>query len=397
MNELDLVRGIATDTPEPGVATARTARARLLDAIATAETGGRGRPADGMRRTRGGVGWRRLRRLLPVGVIAAVLTAAVAAPLILHAPAAVTQDPALTVPSGPGGDAEPSAVEVLTNAALAASRAPAPRFGPGRYWYVLERGVKLGTNLDRAGSRRSFFYRFPYRDELWWGADGSLAGRTVNGRAQFLNDTERAAWAAAGRPDLGVPSTQVLPRGRAWIGGIGWLPASYQELVELPTQPERLAAELTQRIRTHQPDSGWLAGAGTSGTKAAKPQPRRDDRTVQEAELFGTIGWLLGHYPPPPKLQAALYQVLTRLDGVKMLGGTTDLAGRRCVSVAIDLPWTPLGERSELLLDPASGRLLGSRVVQTRRVPGWRTPPGTVTIENAYLAMAVVDSPNARS
>jgi hypothetical protein len=396
MNELDLVRGIAADTPEPDVATARAARARLLEVIATDETGGRGQPVDRRRRTRGRAGGRRLRRLLPAGVIAAALTAALVAPLILHAPATVTQDPALSVPSGPGGDAEPSAVKVLTNAALAASRAPAPRFGPGKYWYVLERGVKLGTNLDRAGSPRSFVYRFPYRDELWWGADGSLAGRTVNGRAQFLNDTQRAAWAAAGRPDLGVPSTQVLPKGRAWIGGIGWLPASYQELVELPTQPERLAAELTQRIRAHQPDGGWLAGAGTAGTKAARPQPRRADRTVQPAELFGTIGWLLAHYPLPPKLQATFYQVLTQLDGVKLLGATTDLAGRRGVSVAIGLPGTPLGERSELLLDPASGRLLGSRVVQTRRVPGWPTAPGTVTVENAYLTMAVVDTPNAR-
>jgi hypothetical protein len=180
------------------------------------------------------------------------------------------------------------------------------------------------------------------------------------------------------------------------IGGIGWLPTSYQELVELPTQPELLAAELTERIRTHHLAGGWLANSGTAGVEAVKPGHRLSNRTVQAAELFGTIGWLLAHYPVPPKLQAAFYQVLTRLDSVKLLGATTDLASRRGVSVAIDLPGTPLGERSELLLDPASGRLLGSRVVQTRRVPGWRTPPGTVTVESAYLKMAVVDSLNAR-
>jgi hypothetical protein len=285
---------------------------------------------------------------------------------------------------------------VLNNAALAVSRAPAPPFGPGKYWYVLERGVKLGTNLDQAGSPRSFFYRFPYRDEMWWGADGSLSGRTVNGRAQFLDEAERAAWDTAGRPDLGIPSTEVVPRGRAWIGGIGWLPASYQELVELPTQPQRLAAALTERIRAYQPDGGWLAGARTARAKIASPQPRPANRTVEAAQLFGTIGWLLAHYPLPPRLQAAFYQVLTRLDGLELLGATTDLAGRRGVSVAMDLPATPLGERSELLLDPISGRLLGSRVVQTRRVPGWPTAPGTVTVESAYLTMAVVDSPNAR-
>jgi hypothetical protein len=76
--------------------------------------------------------------------------------------------------------------------------------------------------------------------------------------------------------------------------------------------------------------------------------------------LFGTISYLLEHYPLPPELRAALYQVLTRLDGVRLIGGVTDLAGRRAVSVAVDLD-QPLHERDELFLDPATGRLLGAR------------------------------------
>jgi hypothetical protein len=112
--------------------------------------------------------------------------------------------------------------------------------------------------------------------------------------------------------------------------------------------------------------------------------------------LFGTIRYLLEHYPLPPPLRAALYQVLTRLDGVKLTGATTDLAGRRAVSVAIDLD-QPLHERDELLLDPATGRLLGARSVLTREVPGWRIPVGTVTDESAFLEASVVDSRTARS
>jgi hypothetical protein len=36
---------------------------------------------------------------------------------------------------------------VLTDAAL----------GAGQYWYVRERGVQLGTDLDQAGSGKRFF------------------------------------------------------------------------------------------------------------------------------------------------------------------------------------------------------------------------------------------------
>jgi hypothetical protein len=111
--------------------------------------------------------------------------------------------------------------------------------------------------------------------------------------------------------------------------------------------------------------------------------------------LFGTIGYLLEHYPLPPELRAALYQVLTRLDGVKLVGGVTDQAGRPAVSVAIDVD-RPLHERNELLLEPATGRLLGARSVLTRKVPGWRVPAGTVIDERVFLEASVVDSRSTR-
>jgi hypothetical protein len=249
------------------------------------------------------VAGRRPSRAAPVGwsagVVAAALATALAAPLILHAP---------TERAGPSGSAELSAVKVLTSAALAASRAPAPRFGPGKYWYVRERVVphRVRGVIRGAGLL-----------ETRWGADGSLVRWSINGSAQL------------------VPTRKM----RIVVLGAGWVPDRYQELLELPTQPERLAAELTKRTRAQQPDGGWPASWGTTGAKA--------DQRVQAAQLFVTIGWLLGHYPLPPKLQAALYQALTRLDGVELLGATTDLAGRRAVGVAIDLSGTTLGQRRE--------------------------------------------------
>lgn len=384
MNELDLVRAVAADTPAPDAATTQAARARLLAVIAAEAAAGQPQPTH--RRTAWLAGRVRLRRLLPASaVVAAVLAAALAAPLLLqpatvtHGPGAVTHGPgAVTPPPGMIPGAEPTAVNVLTNAALAAAHAPMPEFGAGKYWYVLERGVQLGTNLDQAGSKRSFFYRFGYQSETWWALDGSLSGQLRNGRAEFLDATERAAWVAAGRPDLGLPNTEVYsPKDKQLAGGVGWLPPTYQDLVRLPTDPTRLAAALTARVR-------------------ANPQLASASRARLTMELFGTISYLLEHYPLPPQLRAGLYRVLTRLDGVKLIGNVTDLAGRRAVSVAIDIVGRPLHERDELLLDPATGRLLGARSVLTRNVPGWRVPAGTVIDQRVFLEASVVDSRTTR-
>lgn len=87
--------------------------------------------------------------------------------------------------------------------------------------------------------------------------------------------------------------------------------------------------------------------------------------------------------------------MLTRLHGVVLIGNLTDMAGRRAVSVAIDVDQS-LQERHELLLDPATGRLLGTRSVLTRKVPGWPLPAGTVIDQRVFLEASVVDSRTAR-
>ncbi len=378
-DELDLVRSIAADTAEPDGAALQAARARLL-AVAAAEV--KAREPEPTRDRRRAPRLARRGRLLSGGaVVAAALAVALAAPL-LQRPARVTHGPGTSVqPPGSIGRTEPTAVKVLAEAALASARAPAPGFGPGRYWYVLERGVKLGTSSDKAGSKDSVFYRFGYERETWWALGGSLSGHLRSGRAEFLDSAERAAWIAAGRPDLGLPNTEVYsPKAKMLVAGVGWLPSSYRDLVRLPTNPVSLRAALTERVRTYHP--------GAFST-VFKPHPS------QTEVLFGTIGYLLENYPLPPPLRAALYQVLTRLDGVELVGSVTDMAGRHAVSVAIEVDQPP-PERYELLLDPATGALLGARSVLTREVPGWRLAAGTATDEGVFLKASVVDSRAAR-
>ena len=50
-------------------------------------------------------------------------------------------------------------------------------------------------------------------------------------------------------------------------------------------------------------------------------------------DRFGAIVFLVTHYPLPAELRSALYQALTRLDGIELTGEVTDLAGRRGVGV----------------------------------------------------------------
>ena len=391
MNELDVVRGIGVDTPDPDEATTSAARARLLAAIrAEAATGG---PAvtdmavdlDTRRKARQA----RRRRLLPAGAaIAAVLATALAAQLLLPDPTPVTQDQDAVLAT-----AEPAAVKVLTTAAAAAARAPEPAFGPGKHWYVRERGTRVGTNFDQAGSPKSFFYRTPYDNETWWAPDGKSRTRQALGRPRFLSPADRDVWVANGRPELPGPTVHIDNESPGTSDrSDGWLPMTYEQIVELPTDPAQLSDVLSERLYAGQPNGSCPIPPGLDVAAVRCPH-----RPVTDGDRFGAIVFLLTNYPLPAQLRSALYQALTRLDGIELTGEVTDLAGRRGVGVTIGPAEEELvPRRLVLIFEPATGRLLGSRSVLAAEVPGWRLAPGTVMEEAAFVEMSVVDSPTTR-
>jgi hypothetical protein len=387
MNELDVVRGIGVDTPDPDEATTSAARARLLGAIrAEAATGG---PAvtdlavdlDARRKARQA----RRRRLLPAGAaIAAVLATALVAQLVLHDPTPVTQDQDAVLAT-----AEPAAVKVLTTAAAAAARAPEPALGPGKYWYVRERGTSVGGNEDQFGTPKTFHYRTPYDNETWWAPDGVLRTRQSFGRPRFLSPADRDVWVANGRPELPGPSVHIDEEGPGISDrSDGWLPMTYEQIVELPTDPAQLSDVLSERIYAGQPVASCPVPLGPDG--------RCPHRPVTDLDRYGAIVFLLTNYPLPAQLRSALYQALTRLDGIELIGEVTDLAGRRGVGVTIGPTEKKLPRRTVLIFDPATGRLLGTRSVLAADVPGTRLTPGTVMEEAAFVEMSVVDSPTTR-
>jgi hypothetical protein len=388
MNELDVVRGIAADTPEPDEATTSAARARLLAAIgAEAATGG---PAvadmavdlDARRKA----GQARRRRLLPAGAaIAAVLATALAVQLLLPDPTPVTQDQDAVLAA-----AEPAAVKVLTTAAAAAARTPEPALGPGKYWYVRERGTMVGGNEDQFGTPRNFYFRTPYDNETWWAPDGVLRTRQSLGRPRFLSPADRDVWVANGRPELPGPSVHVDDEGPGISDrSDGWLPMTYEQIVELPTDPAQLRDVLSERLYAGQPVASCPVPLGPDG--------RCPHRPVTDLDRYGAIVFLLTNYPLPAQLRSALYQALTRLDGIELTGEVTDLAGRRGVGVTLGPTEEELvPRRTVLIFDPATGRLLGTRSVLAADVPGTRLLLGTVMEEAAIVEMSVVDSPTTR-
>jgi hypothetical protein len=395
MNELDVVRGIGVDTPDPDEATTSAARARLLAAIgAEAATGG---PAvtdmavdlDARRKARQA----RRHRLLPAGAaIAAVLATALAAPLLFHDPTPVTQEQGsnTTVAGDVLDTAEPAAVKVLTTAAAAAARAPEPVFGPGKYWYVRERGTSVGGNEDQFGTPKSFHWRTPYDNETWWAPDGELRTRQSFGRPRFLSPADRDVWVASGRPKLPGPSVHVDYENPGTSDrSDGWLPMTYEQIVELPTDPARLSDVLSERLYAGQPNASCPTSLGPDG--------RCPHRPVTDLDRYGAIVFLLTNYPLPAQLRSALYQALTRLDGIKLTGEVTDLAGRHGVGVTIGpTEEEKLPRRTVLIFDPATARLLGTRSVLAADVPGERLAPGTVMEETTFVEMSVVDSPTTR-
>jgi hypothetical protein len=336
------------------------------------------------------------RRLLPAGAaVAAVLATALAVPLVLQDPAPVTRDQGSG--TGVAGDvpaaAEPAAVKVLTTAAAAAARTLEPPFGPGDYWYVRERGTQVGTNFDQAGSPKSYFWRRPYQHETWWASDGDTRYRETLGRAQLLGAAERAVWVAKGRPKLPGPEVRTNKE-RLRDRSDGWLPLTYEQIIELPTDPARLTDALSERLYAGQPMASCEEPADWDHRSPLGPCPHRP---VTDGDRFGAIVFLLTHYPLPAELRSALYQALTRLDGIELTGEVIDLAGRHGVGVTSSSPdRSRVPRRGVLIFDPATGRLLGSRSVLAKAVPGWRLAPGTVMEETAYVEMSVVDSPTAR-
>jgi RNA polymerase sigma-70 factor (ECF subfamily) len=299
MNDLDLIRGFRARVRDPDPERVQAAWANILPRLG----GQAAPPSNRLVRTR-------RRWIVLSGVAAGVVALAIALPTIL--------------PGGsPGGAGSAEAARVLRRIAVVAADQPAqPGPAVGQYVYTKSRDAQTSLYVPGNG-QANFSFTLPATRETWIGPDGS--GRIVasSGEVRFPSAQDRAAWVAAGSPDLGG---EAAGDERFGPGEMRFL-----DLSSLPTDPEELQALIEEREIVGGPPGDW--------------------------ETFALVGDLLRETYAPPSLRAALYEVAANLPGVEYLGRVKDAAGRTGLAVAS----THDGIRREMIFDPETAQLLGER------------------------------------
>jgi hypothetical protein len=95
--------------------------------------------------------------------------------------------------------------------------------------------------------------------------------------------------------------------------------------------------------------------------------PQRDIRTAMRRAMLRELAAL----PSSASLRAALYRVLARTPGIRLLGRTRDSVGRFGTAVAVDVERA----RLELILDPATGELLQASCTLLHRSKAYGNQP----------------------
>lgn len=282
-------------------------------------------------------------------------------PFGLAATAAVAAATAVAVtallPAGSGGPS-PAAAAVLRHAARAAARQPAVEPpAPGQFVYTKSKSLFMDTAVT---NQQTIDYYEHVTREAWIGPDGSGRIREAESLPSFVTDADRAAWVAAGKPDL----TGHRNSDQTW--GAGGL--DYLNLSKLPTDP----AQLEQLIEHRTIESG----------------PPGD------AETFTIIGDLLRETYAPPGVRSALYTIASQLPGVQLVGKIRDQLGRTGIAVA----YVSHAISHELIFDPKTSALLAERQQVVGTDPSQvqpRVPVGTVLESTAYVSSGIVDSTSA--
>jgi hypothetical protein len=243
-----------------------------------------------------------------------------------------------------------SAATLLKRTAEIASAQPPLALGPGQYVYTRSQDVSAVVTADGG---RTFAALEAHTREIWLNADGDGRLHTVTGQPTFITAEDRAAWIAAGRPQISTPG--------AHDDVLHGMPRA-----DIPADPGRAYTELKTEA----------AGFGAA----------------QYTEMFTLVGDNLRETTASPAQRAALYAVAAKIPGVTLEGPTVDPAGRKGVAVAMDDSVRHL--RQTLVFDPATSRLLAEQEIA---LPGASEFPAGTRIESAvYLQTAVVDSPNER-
>lgn len=264
---------------------------------------------------------------------------------------------------GLGGASESAAASTLNAAADAALRTTDPVLTTGQYLKVTTH--KIASYDGDAGSRQSGVFLYAETSHLFIPADRSDDWVRVDGPlsvVQTFGDlSERAAVIAA--ENTGT-TTLRAPGGRFYGTAPDVTPATLQSL---PRDSVRLLAVIH-------------TATGSTGNS-------------RDGEAFVFIADTLRSGIVPADLRAALYRAAALIPGVTITDDEATVDRRTGVAFGRS---ENNGTRQEIIIDPATGLLIGERTVQTSP-DATVLPIGTVLDSTAVATTTVNTAPNGGS
>ncbi|KRC61455.1 hypothetical protein ASE14_11340 [Agromyces sp. Root81] len=357
MDELTLLRNAHDEIEPPSDAAMAAAKAALIERIEAESVVGAGAPTAG----RSAAGrpprehpWRRRVGFAGLGTVAAggVIVALVATNVLGFA--------------GWRGGADAAAAAVLHEASVAAIANSDPVVGPGQYLRIDSSAV-YGTTVGGSAGGASASFLTIVEEELYIPADRDDEWVWIRPLSSvyetFGPESEEAARLSMEAVTAGMGADYV-ERLRAPRGEFYGSPALHDpaRLDSLPRDPHRLLNQIYTET----------AGAGQS----------------PDGEALVWIADTLRTGAVPADLRAAMYEAAAMIPGVTVTEEQANLDGR--VGIAIGRLEEADGARQDLIIDPATGQLIGERRVQTRD-DGFGFPAGTTTSWTA-VTTSVVDA-----
>ena len=318
---------------------------------------------------------------------------------------------ALLLDSGPTAE-RASAAEILHEAADAAASSDATATlipGPGEYYFRSQRQLSTvgwlspvpGPNADVPAERiggtmeapGAFNALVPTTGEEWVGPDGAGRRREELGQIKFWDQAEEDRWTAAGSPPpppFNAEYRRLYPRAFERAQEANSHAIDYKQngfgdsfhfgdTSKLPTDPKALREQVEANA------------IEISGFNLRYPEAKHLNSRQTQEELIN----LLFEGMPSPQLQAAIFDALAEVPGVKLFPATDSL-GRQGEALRFGVED---GVRAEFLFDPETSKPLAGRGVlldpADSRAYG-EIPAGTTVSELDYIETGVVGSTGER-
>jgi hypothetical protein len=272
----------------------------------------------------------------------------------------------LLVPGGPIGRSASAAAAVLSQAATtASSQPPLPALGAGQYYFQanIEQQLCMMPLPDGALVQ----YLGPDTHENWVAADGTGSVQFVaDSGGQWLTTQDQDAWEAAGSPQNECDqSSPMLPL------------TSDLPILSLPTNSTTLGDLIAEgRIN----DIGQVLPTAGYCTLSTTPSTG----LCSAAWQFDLVNNLLSSPVAVSKLGSVLYEILSHVPGVELIGTRVDALGRP--GTAVEDPTSG----DVIVLNPATGVLLETQTLATGgNADG--VAPGTVIGSVTFGPVSVVN------